>query len=180
MLYHIWMQVDWVSEQNLSVVFSYDCAKLLSSHFRSYKLWRIPCISPSLVGASVLLSLGNKLIVMKQLLWSRLRALHKLGVCWQLMFHIYFTCWQYTSSFGCNVGSCIQIKWLANCPVVKVIHDTQKIMGVVGYFVKTSRKVLDTFLPAIPLSAMCHEHFIMILYVIMLVHNLLQNELVIY
>lgn len=64
--------------------------------------------------------------------------------------------------------------------MVKVIHDTQRIVGVVGYFLKMSRKVLDAFLPAIPLSALCHEHFIMILYVVMLVHILLQDKLIIY
>jgi len=44
--------------------YGYVCAKLLNSHFRSYKLLRIHCISPSLVGAVILLSIGNKLIVM--------------------------------------------------------------------------------------------------------------------
>jgi len=48
----------------LSIVVSYVCAKLLNSHFRSYKLLRIHCISPSLVGALILLSIGNKVIVM--------------------------------------------------------------------------------------------------------------------
>jgi len=45
-------------------VVSYVCAKLLNSHFQSCKLLRIHCISPSLVEAVILLSIGNKLIIM--------------------------------------------------------------------------------------------------------------------
>jgi hypothetical protein len=63
--------------------------------------------------------------------------------------------------------------------VVKVIHDTQRIESAVGYCVKISRMVLNTFLPAIPLSALCHEHFIMI-FCVMLIHILLQDKLIIY
>jgi hypothetical protein len=36
-----------------------------------------------------------------------------------------------------------------------------------GYFVETSKKVLVTVLPAIPLSALCHEHFLKLLLVVM-------------
>jgi len=48
------------------------------------------------------------------------------------------------------------------------------------FCVKTSRMVLNIFLPAIPLSALCHEHFIRILYAIMLIHIVLKDKLIIY